>query len=269
MDDFHTRVVTEQVATFAQFIERTSQLDHKWIYRGLAFDWHLKTSLERTLATWRIAQTRAPSLEQWLILEFIRRQDSHDIGAIGGNTCYCLSLMQHHGAPTRFQDWTYSPYIAAKFALDCRGAEKRPVVVWCLNTEWMRRVAADSAPSELLDKWDRDRDEETFKQLFMPDKDRRKFIFSANPVPLNQRLRIQQGLFLCQGDISASFVGNLSAMGGWDSGQCIRRLKMELDGKELYEFAERLPRMNIDSASLFPGFDGLCKSLGERLFIHR
>jgi hypothetical protein len=41
-----------------------------------------------------------------------------------------LALMQHHGAPTRLIDFTWSPYVAAFFALERTLTDG---VVWAMN----------------------------------------------------------------------------------------------------------------------------------------
>ena len=90
----------------------------EWIYRGQACSWELKPTLERTLTKWLGSSTSAAKYEDKLIREFQRGYNGGDRKLVLKNTCNCLALMQHHGAPTRLLDWTYSPYVAARFALE-------------------------------------------------------------------------------------------------------------------------------------------------------
>ena len=45
-----------------------------------------------------------------------------------------VSTMQHHGAPTRLLDFTYSVYVAAYFALE--NADSDGCAVWAVNGPW-------------------------------------------------------------------------------------------------------------------------------------
>jgi hypothetical protein len=61
----------------------------------------------------------------------------------------------------------------------------------------------------------------------------------------------------------------MKAMKGWNLRRNILRLRLELDEQNLEDFALRLLRMNVHSAALFPGLDGACRSLGERIPLYQ
>jgi hypothetical protein len=105
----------------------------------------------------------------------------------------------------------------------------------------------------------------SFDQLYQNKLDK-KFVLHDNPLRLNQRLSIQQGIFLCPATVSSSFLSNLKAMNEWKSKNNVRKIVLDLKPKNLIEFARALRRMNIGSAALFPGLDGFSRSLGEHLF---
>ena len=56
-----------------------------------------------------------PQIEKVLVREFMRA-DPPDANAPPPDNNW-LSLIQHHGSPTRLLDWSYSPFVAAFFGL--------------------------------------------------------------------------------------------------------------------------------------------------------
>ena len=104
--------------SWTEFTEFTSSEHRKdWIFRGQSEDKPLATSLERRLLSWGIDLTHGPAIEHALVRDFRRRLRGEEYTRVKDNTLYCLSLMQHHGAPTRLLDCTYSPFVAAQMAI--------------------------------------------------------------------------------------------------------------------------------------------------------
>jgi len=97
---------------------------------------------------------------------------------------------------------------------------------------------------------------------------RKKFVYPENPFHLNERLIVQRGLFLCPGDVSVPFVQNLTALNGCHLPENIVKLCFNLDKTAVRDFASNLRRMNVGSATLFPGFDGFARSFAERFFLY-
>jgi hypothetical protein len=146
--------------------------------------------------------------------------------------------MQHYRAPTRLLDWTYSPYVAAKFAAE-NGTKEDPVI-WCFKEPWSTEKAMTIRP--ILKLRDKNRSDVLFKEIYMCE-DRREFVRVENTFYLNERLTLQQGIFLCPGDISAPFENNLRHMAEWDRGENILKLRLNSKGKDLKEFSNNLNRM--------------------------
>ena len=182
---------------------------------------------------------------------------------------YCLALMQHHGAPTRLLDWSYSPFVAAKFAIEAGGQN---AVVWCMSPSWCHSAVTTivGEPQTAARNTDLSRNDISFRPMYgVGSAPRRKFAYVENPLQLNPRLSVQQGVFLCPGDIGAPFVDNLSAMVGFDAREHVLRLRFKLDATATHDFARALRRMNLSSAALFPGLDGFARSLAENLFLYK
>lgn len=103
-----------------------------------------------------------------------------------------------------------------------------------------------------------DNDEKLAESLFMT-KPHVAAVWPINPFRLNERLRVQQGAFLIQGDISKPFLDNLSALSKDPTDRIVRIVIPEALRREALR---KLWSMDISRAALFPGLDGFAKSLG-------
>lgn len=275
MRDFAENVV----GSWGEFCSRVSGLSREgppnqtrgWIFRGQVKNWDLASSLERALTEWRIPLCKASSIEHQTFREFRRRTREPEHSRVHEDALYCLALMQHYGAPTRLLDGTYSPFVAAAFALE-KGIHTYEPVVWCFRGEWGEQFAPKGL-RELrdIDVW---RNDTTFRGLYGVDRlgeprDRFRFVKAENPFYLNERLTAQQGVFLCPGDIEATFVDNLRSMEGYDQPGNIVKLNLQLNDKEAEGFVAELRHMNLSFATLFPGLDGFSRSIGQQIVHYR
>jgi len=250
----------------------------EWILRGQSSQGSnqisLKSSLERALTSYHIPFSKAPEIEEWMIRDFRRKYEGIDSQGVIEDTLYCLSLMQHYGCPTRLLDFTYSPYIAAFFAVENMsiGKEgKREAFVVCFNHKWMIDAAKKNiADSNLFKKrfYDNMRSDKSFRPLYM--KKKRSFIVSETPFQLHRRLSIQRGVFMIQGDITKTMRENIELMDGWQNESNVLIYKLKINtGRELKKVYGDLRLMNITHESLFPGLDGFAKSLKQNLYWYR
>src|SRR5262249_44586262 len=117
------------------------------------------------------------------------------------------------------------------------------------------------------DEYNKKIEDTTCNPIYMNcDEDLKSFVHQENPLLLNERLTIQQGLFLCPGNAAQPFLKNLKEMDGWNSEKNVYKLRLVLTHAKRTEFARKLKSMNLSSAALFPGLDGFARSLGEHLF---
>lgn len=255
-----------------------------WLFRGMPANFDLQTSLERALIDADIALDKAPGIERKLLKEFKRRAHFYVTPLPAeGDVLGWLALMQHYGAPTRLLDWTYSFFVAAFFALaDARSnpvEQRQPAVVWALYRDAFKLAsqapqagtAYDTAASK--SPWQADigragsdnvYDGINAYMLHVMETPSRS-IWAVNPFRLNERLSVQQGVFLCPGDVTTSFEDNLKA--GKPTPDALVCFQLSTEPEARSEMLAALHRMNINSASLFPGLDGFSRSLKQSLWI--
>lgn len=235
-----------------------------WLFRGqLSAAWGLKTSLERCFERQLVEGPERMALERELLREFRRAYHNYAVHVPERNSVIeWLSLMQHHGAPTRLLDFTFSIYVAAYFALETASDD---CALWAVNADWAAEqsvVAMMSAgkhgAAKLRARTGEEHETVSFGVLFEPPYVKSALLLS--PFRLDERLRIQKGTFLVPGDVSSSFMANLCSLPGHDLAENL--LKVILPFRIRAEALERLHYMNISRTSLFPGLDGYARSLG-------
>jgi hypothetical protein len=236
--------------------------DYKWAFRGqdtLAFP---ATSLERHCKALGLTGDAISDLEIKLIRDFARRYHLYGGSAPPkkGHTLEWLALMQHYGAPTRLLDFTYSFLFAAYFALETSDACS---VIWALNETRLTDAAKKLISDEnLVSRYQKVRDGAPFRDLYM-NRPPRKFVDSANPIRLNERLTIQQGLFLAPGDVTATFEDNLRVL----PDHVNMLIQIIIDHSCRFEVLSKLHQFGINRATLFPGLEGFAHSLRTKSLI--
>jgi hypothetical protein len=239
---------------------------HGWIYRGQRVaDWPLQTSFDRIADRESLKSDQRVAVEAEFMREF--RRSYHQYAAVArqpDTPLEWLSIMQHHGAPTRLLDFTYSIYVAAYFALEYADTA---CAVWAVNGPWtlqesvrlFRRSSKRKTDIDRMLRMFTENDEPAIRRLFF-EPPHVHLVSPVNPFRLNERLRTQKGVFLCPGTPQRPFIDNLAALSDWRNGDHI--LKIVIPAKLRREAIQHLNTMNINNTSLFPGLDGFARSLG-------
>jgi hypothetical protein len=235
-----------------------------WAFRGQCdAAWPLLSALSRYFVSfhvhpdaWRAQESRMLRIFKRKAHQFLSHTPDPD------DDFQWLALMQHHGAPTRLLDLTWSPYVAAFFALERATGD---AAVWALNPTHISYASSIAL-----------RDGHTIHPQVMDPRERGNLhrYFLAEDVPclwigepyiMNSRLTAQSGTFAVPGTLSQPVEAILSRYP--EPRETL--VKLILPSAQVREQGMReLYRMNITYATLFPGLDGLARSLAYELEFH-
>lgn len=245
---------------------RFQRSNRDWIFRGQSKGGdRLTTSLERIAKRFGIRFTELNDLEDSLIRHFQRKAHRYLAHVPDEkDTVEWLALMRHHGAPTRLMDWTYSFFVALHFAL---GKADEDCAVWALDVDWLVESAEKRFPDEIRELQQEDarlKDPRFFELLFKGGS--LDLVYTLNPERLNERLIIQQGIFLTPTNLKKSFEENFSGLlNRRDARDRLWKIRIKTSVRSKKDILRNLQGMNISDATLFPGLDGFARSLNALL----
>ena len=211
------------------------------IFRGQCLPTKLTSTFHRTwrkdLSTWVLNDVR-------MLFGSLIEKVSYplQLGNLEHNAAV-WSILQHHGYPTPMIDWTYSPFVAAYFAFQNAevGQHDCPRIFILDQAAWNEKYG---------------------RQAFIVDLAPPQLIVLESLAIGNPRTGPQQAL---------STVTNLA-----DVEAFIRAREQEdarsyltvcdLPAHEKPNIMRELELMGITYGSLFPGLDGICRDMKERLF---
>lgn len=249
-----------KIDSWQQFIEIVSGPTFRsWAFRGQSdASWQLFSTLSRYFLNYHV-HPDAWQQQEYRILRIFRRKSHLFLDHIPeeNDAFQWLALMQHHGAPTRLIDFTWSPYVAAFFALEHATAD---AAVWALfppglnNSKVKTLRASQKVSADKIGPWV----EGNYETYFLPNDN--PFVVIGEPQRMNQRLIAQSGTFVLPGVLHTPVEDLVPA----DS---ITKFTFTTAQVRRQAMAE-LYKMNISHATLFPGLDGLARSLGYELESH-
>lgn len=275
-----------------------------FVFRGQGdSEWHIESSLERMIKRFHpnslVAHKIYPQgYEIDMLKEFQWKYPKYEKVNIPNDDemIEWLSIMQHYGSPTRMVDFTYSPYIALFMALDSSCGE-HDASVWCLNELVLRNMFSD----DYEERNDRRIDgKELQKELFYQEanqtildsvRERKKNfapnIYLVQPHMVNERILVQQGLFAIPEKIGVSFEDNLFSLVDNRDPEIVEfkdiidysnsenmfkpydyfLIKIKIPKQFRLNITKSLCLMNISAETMYPGLEGLAKSLNRQLYM--
>jgi hypothetical protein len=204
-----------------------------WLYRGhRKADWVIESSIERCFAREGIPVKERYGLEQELLRDFKRAYHQYAAHVPGDDAMLeWLALMEHHGAPTRCVDFSYSVYVAAYFALEDADDD---CAVWAINGPWASRAsvaalrkAGKKGVQSFLQPTVQEQ-ESVAAEAFLRTPHVRCAV-PVNPFRLNERLRTQKGIFMVPGDCRLPFMDNLRALPQYHSADNVVKLVIPIE----------------------------------------
>jgi hypothetical protein len=250
------RVVQRVIQSWSEFVGiiQSWQGFRNWCFRGQAdARWSLRCSLARHIEISKVCE-QAWELQETRIRRIFRRKSHLFLDDIPENDeLEWLALMQHHGAPTRLLDFTWSPYVAAFFALERATGD---AAIWAINLPLLWKIhdghRIDGVKVTKADP----RKREAFGKYYLPN--RHRFVWQGDPFRMPQRVVAQSGTFLVSSHLGMTVEEILAGYPG--PGELLIQFVLQTSQLRAEAMAS-LYSMNITQATLFPGLDGLARSM--------
>lgn len=241
---------------------------NNFAFRGQAnFNWGLQSTLERIVPH----HDKRRGFEEYSLEQFRSKFKIYSKGMeVPEKKLSWLSLMQHHGVPTRLLDFTTSPYIALYFAIESLiPIQGGSLALYAIDyTALVERsceyvLARDlsfeaySGSKNFFKKC-----EEAFDRVL--DNRSHDVLWFVDPVQLNNRLEQQAGTFL----ISGSFDKSIEELLNLEIYSDVRIEKLCISHEFYENIYALLRKVNIGPKNIYGDLHGLAMDiqLGMRVF---
>jgi len=283
------RIIINSWADALLLIERMTDKVPDWAFRGQSDErWDLSTKFEREARKYQSLDSYWFKNREHYVLQDFQRRAHHYVDKlpVPENYIEWLSLLQHYGGPTRLLDFTYSFYVSLFFAVETSTFDS---VIWAVN---INKLITQLSKIDDLDlkkagpsfgKIIKQNNE--LAQNIIQNRKIKDIVYIVEPFQQHERISIQQGLFLFPGNIEMPFEHNLCSVFEFNFKELTSNnatedrvyskfhtidfsnasiVKIVIPAKLHSQVLLELRKMNVTSASLFPGLDGFARSLSFR-----
>jgi hypothetical protein len=192
-------------------------------------------------------------LESHIIRNF--RKYAHREAVAADSIWHWLAVAQHHGAPTRLLDWTFSPYVALHFATASDEHYGEDGVVWCVDFAKTNQLLPEQLKAMLTKEGsavftaemllEAAATLESFDAL-----SGEEFVLFFDPPSLDDRIVNQAALFSLMSSAT-------TALDGWLAHRPELYRRITIPAALKWEIRDKLDQANINERVLYPGLDGL------------
>lgn len=258
-----------RIESVEELIEKVNKLPNNFLYRGQAdADWRLQSSLERILGNEWSAE-KAQRFEDFSLKQFCSKFHLYDRENVQPDSKLAwLSVMQHHGVPTRLLDFTESPYVALYFAMEMYNPLARSdLALYALSYSEILEQSIEHIKSKDSEFRETritvfDKQDEVFEKVV--DRFAYDIAWVTEPRILNARLDRQAGSFLLSGNRGLR-IEDVLALSLYE--KCTIQKLVIPHALYLNIFA-LLRKMNITSKSLYGDLDGLARSIRMEMQVY-
>ena len=245
-----------------EFNPEIQRMRSAYFYRGLPDkDYNLTTSLRMN------CKHLHKELEPAVLRAFTKYASIED-PALNDSVWRQMIIGQHHGLPTRLMDWTRSPLIALHFATTEENfdkMERRDSVVWRIDMRDVNRNLPDKYRRVLEENhafvFSVDSLMQVADNLDTYDADMGAgAMASIEPPSVDQRIINQYSFFSIVPNGMTDIEDFLD--------KCTTRTVRFVIRKEIrWDVRDLLDQLNINERILYPGLDGLSKSLARHYYV--
>lgn len=225
----------------------------EYLYRGVSnISYGLETSIQRL-------GTTPSKMESHLLRNFKKYAPINTLIDNYNNLWNWISLGQHHGLPTRFLDWTYSPNIALHFLTENLSHFDKDGVIWRVNYIKIKEYYPENikeylsqnsilalGTDDLVSEIGRD-----YNDLLEYSKKNKNCLIFFEPPSIDDRIVNQFALFSFMLDVDSNKKAFL------ENNNLLEKIVIKKELK--WEIRDKLDQANITERIVYPGLDGISK----------